>query len=125
MKTYILYVGRYRTLPEDIRYSFYDSEVKELLILTEKEPPCGLIPVPDSHLSFLTKAECDWLLSCKLKINMEFVKENEKELTEYAEIFLDSLEKALNEWEEKEKGGCDGAKHKEHEFICTLDCKVQ
>ncbi|MBQ8497533.1 MAG: hypothetical protein IJ489_08785 [Clostridia bacterium] len=124
MKTYTLYVGRYQKLPEDIRYSFYDAEAKELLILTENDPPRDFIFVPDSHLSFLTKSEREWLFACKLKINAEFVKNNEKELTEYAEVFLDTLETALNELEPKKKGGCDGEKRKENELVCSVDTKI-
>ena len=112
MKKYLLYVGKYQTLSKEIRYSFYDSDVNELLILTEKDPPSGFIPVPDSHLSFLTKAEQTWLLACKLKLNGEAFKENEKEFSEYTELFLETLEKALNQLEQIEKGGCNDRNEK-------------
>ncbi len=123
MKNYKLFVARYRKLPEDIRYSFYDSDAKELLILTENDPPSGFIPVPDSHLSFLTKSEQTWLLACKLKLNGEALRENEKEFSEYMELFLETLEKALNELKRKEKGGYDGknGKENESELICAFD----
>ena len=123
MKHYQLFVGRYQNLPENIKYSFYDSDVRELLILTENDPPSGFIPVPESHLSFLTKAEQTWLLSCKLKLNGEAIRENEKDFSEYTELFLETLEKALNELKRKEKGGYDGknGKENESELICAFD----
>ena len=88
-----LYIGAFcRT---DERFTFYNGTY--MLIYTDKQPPKDFLQIPIEKEKNIGKTERTWLLSCKMQVNQEAMRNAQAEYTEildsFLNIFTDELKK--------------------------------
>lgn len=93
---YNLYMGKIQALPPNVKYSYYNSNTKFILLYTDNKPECGDFRLIAENLhDKLQSEEKKWLFSVKTLINAEHIKENAKELADFISEFAETFEKEL------------------------------
>ena len=109
---YCLYIGKIQNIPEEAKYTYYNSDNQYILLFMDKKPKIGDFRlVPAKLHKDLTTEEKKWLTSIKLLINAEYIRQNSDKFGKVLEQFADELEKQLKI--EKEKA--DKAKNEQQE----------
>lgn len=95
VKKYRLYAGKFQFISDEIKYSFIGSHNKYMLVFADEKPEGKFAEVPDNLLKELTEEEKRWLLGCKMKVNAEYMKQNEERSIDFLGSFLKQFEKEL------------------------------
>ena len=97
VKNYKLYVGGLQKIPDNIRFSYYNSRHQYFLIFSNEEPKGEFLEVIPETMQELDSDERAWLASCKLSLSVETMNSASKEisqsLTSFAEILENELKK--------------------------------
>ena len=100
---YKLYVGKMQKIPENARFSHYDSKHNDILIFLDGDAPEGFKYVDEKHYNLLNNEQRAWLLSAKMRINAEELQKHSAEYESIISDFLDLFEEELKK--EREKDG--------------------
>lgn len=98
VKKFKLYAGRTLEAPKGVKYSFIPSHMQYLLLYTDNNPGENFVKVSEDLLS---REEHEWLLGCKYAVNSAAVQNNQQAYTNYLNNFLNEVEKALTEEQDK------------------------
>lgn len=93
-KSYKLYYGALQSLPDTVKYSYYEPKKRRVLIYSDRKHK-GFYKVTPKIASDLTADERRWLIKTKSKINIEYMRENEDVIVPVLQEFLDKLEQEL------------------------------
>lgn len=94
MSRFKLWVGKLQAIPEDVKFSYYDSRRGYLFILSQEKPEGMFKVVTPELFGELNASERAWYDSSCMKLNSQWIRDH-PEAKEKVDAFLDQLEEEL------------------------------
>ena len=107
VKNYKLYVGGLQKIPDNTKFSYYNSRHQYFLIFSNEEPKGEFLEVIPKTMQELDSDERAWLACCKLSLSIEVMNDASKEigksLTSFADCFVEELKKEVEQIKKNKK----------------------